>query len=364
MTTDEAAKQKITEFIAKNDGMAEAMNNAGLSSADLQAAVVGGDAAVSAFNKKLEAANQTLSGYGTMMPTTQAWHLTEAVSAQATAFQTLTDQTKVTADATASLGETQADQVASQKAMVDEQLAQNKELVDSEKGIVAAQQDRLKVQDDLINQGRAAVDAQWAYVQAQQATKEALAEANKTLADGKSSEDDKTDAVIAGTNAALDQAKAYVDMKGDQDNAKAANDDMITSLYGTATALAPDNPIRKSILDYVASLQSIPTDVTTTITTAFVDTGAPGTHHDSFAPATTTSTNHPGPLKSFDVGGTVPGPIGAPMVAVVHGGEEVIPNGKHAGVSVTNHFHGITNIHELVSQQSRQLAFDLRSGKY
>lgn len=36
-------------------------------------------------------------------------------------------------------------------------------------------------------------------------------------------------------------------------------------------------------------------------------------------------------IPGFATGGTVPGPIGAPMLAVVHGGEEVIPNGKTGG---------------------------------
>jgi hypothetical protein len=35
-------------------------------------------------------------------------------------------------------------------------------------------------------------------------------------------------------------------------------------------------------------------------------------------------------IPSFDVGGIVPGPIGAPQLAIVHGGEEVIPPGRGA----------------------------------
>ena len=35
-------------------------------------------------------------------------------------------------------------------------------------------------------------------------------------------------------------------------------------------------------------------------------------------------------LPSYDVGGIVPGPIGMPQLAIVHGGEEIIPPGKQS----------------------------------
>jgi len=40
-------------------------------------------------------------------------------------------------------------------------------------------------------------------------------------------------------------------------------------------------------------------------------------------------------LLGFQEGGVVPGPIGAPMPAIVHGGETVIPANKNAGISIT-----------------------------
>lgn len=45
-------------------------------------------------------------------------------------------------------------------------------------------------------------------------------------------------------------------------------------------------------------------------------------------------------LPGFAEGGVVPGPIGAPMLAVVHGGETVIPTGGSGGGGVTLVFNG------------------------
>jgi hypothetical protein len=51
-------------------------------------------------------------------------------------------------------------------------------------------------------------------------------------------------------------------------------------------------------------------------------------------------------LPSFDAGGIVPGPIGSPTLAVVHGGETVTPRGgggAAGGITVNVHVHGDVN---------------------
>jgi hypothetical protein len=50
---------------------------------------------------------------------------------------------------------------------------------------------------------------------------------------------------------------------------------------------------------------------------------------------------HSGNLLGFAEGGTVPGPTGAPLLAVVHGGETVIPAGRGGGggPTIVNHIH-------------------------
>lgn len=47
-------------------------------------------------------------------------------------------------------------------------------------------------------------------------------------------------------------------------------------------------------------------------------------------------------IKGYATGGVVPGPIGSPQLAVVHGGETVIPNGKSAGTTIVFDLRGAT----------------------
>ncbi|MFA5991817.1 MAG: hypothetical protein WC794_06260, partial [Candidatus Doudnabacteria bacterium] len=47
-----------------------------------------------------------------------------------------------------------------------------------------------------------------------------------------------------------------------------------------------------------------------------------------YSAATGTTTISASQIPAFALGGTVPGPIGAPTLALVHGGEEVIPVGQ------------------------------------
>lgn len=297
LTAEEAAKQKVAEFVSKNEQLSSTMKLAGLSTADLQAAIVGGSAALADFDSKLTVANNTVA-YSTVvgrgageqrgLDALSMAEMTGSIGKQATAYESLTKQTETTKQATQTLGETQkqldTEAAASQKAYIDGALAANKDLVASEEGLVKAHQDEVKAQEDVTNAARAAIDAKWAYSEAVLAGNVSIADANTKLADHKTSMNDAAGAINSARDAAITTADAFVRMKGDVGGSKQANDDMITSLQNTANALAPKSPIRASILAYIADLQSIPTDVTTTVTVAYVDTGAPGTHHDSYTP--------------------------------------------------------------------------------
>lgn len=46
-----------------------------------------------------------------------------------------------------------------------------------------------------------------------------------------------------------------------------------------------------------------------------------------------------GKIPGFADGGVVPGPIGSPQLAVVHGGETVVPAGRGFGTTIVNHYH-------------------------
>lgn len=73
-------------------------------------------------------------------------------------------------------------------------------------------------------------------------------------------------------------------------------------------------------------------------------------------------------LPSFDVGGVVPGAKGAPMLAVVHGGEYVVPNGVGgaSGISVTitgNTISSNIDVRNLADQVGREIMRALRNAQ-
>lgn len=70
--------------------------------------------------------------------------------------------------------------------------------------------------------------------------------------------------------------------------------------------------------------------------------------------------NAAGALLGFEDGGIVPGAKGAPMLAVVHGGEEVIPNGGNRKPSVTINMNapvfGVDDLERQINQAVQGLA--------
>ena len=70
-----------------------------------------------------------------------------------------------------------------------------------------------------------------------------------------------------------------------------------------------------------------------------------------------------GALPQFASGGTVPGPTGAPTLAVVHGGETVIPNGgsTNGAGGMTNNFYGITDPTDIARKIAREVGWALRA---
>lgn len=92
-----------------------------------------------------------------------------------------------------------------------------------------------------------------------------------------------------------------------------------------APFIAAFNTIKSGITDVVNTFNRVKNDIT----------GAPG-HAISGAAGLLHK------IPGFAEGGTVPGPIGAPQLAVVHGGEYVVPNGGgKASPQVNVSFHGV-----------------------
>lgn len=230
---------------------------------------------------------------------------------------------------------------ASQKAYTDAALAANRELVASEVGLVKAQQDEKDMLAGVANAARAAIDAKWAYNESLLATNKTIETSNATLKDHKSTINDDATAVNAARDAAIDTAGAYATMNQHTLDSKAGLEDQIKSLNETATALAPNSPIRASILAYVSDLQGVVAAYTaaTAAAYAFRDSGLAGTHHDSYTPGVVANlapivAGANKPSHGFAAGGYVPATPGGAQVTVAEAGqgEYMIPENQMSKV--------------------------------
>jgi hypothetical protein len=68
-------------------------------------------------------------------------------------------------------------------------------------------------------------------------------------------------------------------------------------------------------------------------------------------------------IPSFDKGGTIPGPIGAPQLVIAHGGETVTPAGKGGGIVIQGPLmdHVTISSNVDVDLLNQQLGFALES---
>jgi hypothetical protein len=110
---------------------------------------------------------------------------------------------------------------------------------------------------------------------------------------------------------------------------------------------------------YIGRLGEVPDEVQTQLTLRYKTVGGPGGYQGEagdptrYAGGSTgnqgrlpgSETYFPGPgssgFREYAEGGIVPGPIGQPQLAIVHGGETVIPPGQTSNsLSVTQNFYG------------------------
>jgi hypothetical protein len=118
---------------------------------------------------------------------------------------------------------------------------------------------------DLYSEIIGQIDAQRAYERSVDDSEQAIADYNAVLLDQESTLEDVQDAARGTMDQFLDTAAAYRDSKGAAEGSAAGVDLMIESLYNQALALAPDSLLRKQLLDYIAELQKIPTQIDTHI---------------------------------------------------------------------------------------------------
>lgn len=156
------------------------------------------------------------------------------------------------------------------------------------------------------------------------------------------------DAIRAAVQAMIDNYNANIQNNMTTDQATQKLKDQITQFENTATQ---SDATRKAIKNYIDQLDIIPKDVTTNIT---ANTSAASANVDNLngklrrmldlsnetagtsvsSSGTATPRGSGGHPVSYDVGGFVSGPRGAPQLAIVHGGEYVVSLDEQRGYGV------------------------------
>lgn len=171
-----------------------------------------------------------------------------------------------------------------------------------------------KAREDLISGTLSAIDAEYAYMnQAIDSTK-AVEEYNTQLAEGSIAAGDLWQSTDAVRQKMVDTAKAYADTTGAAKDSDQYIKAMITSLVNQAIALDPGSPLRVALQGYIDQLRSIPGIVST----QFQVTG----------PNVTVGGHQVATVPRFADGGVMPGPIGQHSLALVAGGETILPTHK------------------------------------
>lgn len=162
--------------------------------------------------------------------------------------------------------------------------------------------------------------AAFAYEQAQIDLRRAQEAAAKVEADSTASGLDKEEALlrekeayIKVANAAVDYGEKQAEVNGQTLTAAQKADIYRANLQALENELSPNDPLRKDLQGYIDELNSIPSAKSTTISDRYVSAGG-------------------GTGLTFDDGGVVPGPAGAPVPAIVHGGEVVLNKAQQAAL--------------------------------
>lgn len=224
------------------------------------------------------------------------------------------------------------------------------------------QQDALAGTRDAI---LASIDADFGLAAATRDSTAAATAYAAAAASSKTTSDDLAAALEKASKAALDQATAAVEAEGANTSQEVKTQILISSLQQQAAVLAPGSPLRTNLEGYIAKLQAIPANVSTTITTNYANAykpGAPksplnydGTPDLDYNPATSPGNGYPR--------GATGGIVTQPTVALIGeaGPEAVIPLNQTPGSSPLG--GGVTNINITVNAgmgaNGRYIARDL-----
>jgi len=226
---------------------------------------------------------------------------------------------------------------------------------DAMDGLSSSISDTMKKQQDMsagLNADRSLDEFKKSIRDASQALKD-----NGTAINGDSDAAYKNrDAIRAAVQAMLDNYNANIQNNMSAEDATKKLKDQIVQFENQATT---SDKTRKAIKDYIDQLNIIPKDVSTTVSAdtskaaANVDTlngklkRMLDLENDAGTVSSTPSGGGPGGhrfVPSYDLGGFVGGALGAPQLAIVHGGEYVVSLDEQRGFGASGPGSGTGNL--------------------
>ena len=237
-----------------------------------------------------------------------------------------------------------------------------KDATDRQKDATRAAEDRLQAERDLRNELLSQVDAQRAYEAAVDAGADAVGEFDATLQDDEATLEDVSDAIRDTTDTLIAQAQAFAASKGAADGSAESVRWQVDELYRLATALAPDSPLRASLLAYIAELQSIPAEIATrlalNITQGAVTTKGGDAIGGRYVPGGSNARAAGGPVAAGEA--YLVGEKGPEILQMGSTGGHVVPN--HALGGTTNNTINIYTNADPGSVKAAQRQFMRRNG--
>lgn len=237
-----------------------------------------------------------------------------------------------------------------------------KDATDRQKDATRAAEDRLQAERDLRNELLSQVDAQRAYEAAVDAGADAVGEFDATLQDDEATLEDVSDAIRDTTDTLIAQAQAFAASKGAADGSAESVRWQVDELYRLATALAPDSPLRASLLAYIGELQSIPAEIATrlalNITQGAVTTKGGDAIGGRYVPGGSNARAAGGPVAAGEA--YLVGEKGPEILQMGSTGGHVAPN--HALGGTTNNTINIYTNADPGSVKAAQRQFMRRNG--
>lgn len=229
------------------------------------------------------------------------------ITASLQAFKDLLDKN---ADAAKRVAEQYKDQPGLYQAMQNAIAAHDRELENLNSTVKTAEELFEEYHDELERNVSASFDSQGAAISMDRA----IADLNETMKKTNITTLEGRDALLQAEERVVAFGQAIFDEMEPIRGFEQATRDQIGALEGVRDSLAPGSPLRAFLDQYIERLRNgIPRNIDTHVAIHVSRTGDPGIDPNTGERI----------VPIFAGGGIVPGPLGSPQLAVVHGGERI-----------------------------------------